>query len=552
MSHPTPPTDPTPPDTEQETERPSDEFAQALREFEQAAPPATASEVAVGTKVHGRVVSIGADNALVDFGGRSEGAVELRHYRGEDGAPRIAVGDELDLFVIEAGDQLVLAPTVKAEPRAALGQLREAQKAGVPVEGRVTAVNSGGLAVDLSGVRGFCPMSQIESGFCSEPSAYVGRTLEFLVTKVEDGGRGNVVLSRRQLLRRAEQEQGRKMLETLKVGDEREGRVRKLEAFGAFIDLGGVDGLAHISEISHSHVGHPREALKEGQTVKVRVLKIGTGKDGRPKLALSVKAAAPDPWQGVAERYAAGQRVTGTVARMTDFGAFVALEPGIDGLVHVSQVALHRVQHVKDVLKNGQSVEAVVLAVEPEKKRISLSIREALAADLPPARTPEVGEVTEGRVGSIKTYGVFVDLPQIGPRASGLMPREETGLPRGTDLTQHFTLGQTVRVELLESKEGKLRLRLEGATPVVEERPARPAGGPREGGGGRGERSDRGPRESRGPREGRGPRGERGGREERTPTSWSTPKTPNEPTTMALALRKAMEEARRKQGGSNG
>lgn len=539
MSQATPPNDPTPNEAELEAERPSEEFAQALAEFDKQAPAQESAEAAAGSKVHGRVVSVGDETTLVDFGGRSEGAVETRHFRNDDGTVAIAAGDEIDLYVIEAGDQVVLAPNLKAEPNAALGQLREAHKAGVPVEGKVTAVNSGGLAVDLSGVRGFCPMSQIESGYCSDPSSYVGRALEFLVTKVEDGGRGNVVLSRRQLLRRAEKEQGKVLLETLKVGDERDGRVRKLEAFGAFIDLGGLDGMAHISEISHSHIGHPREVLKEGQTVRVRVLKIGTGKEGRPKLALSVKAAAADPWDGIESRFQAGQRVTGTVARLTDFGAFIALAPGIDGLVHVSQVAMHRIQHAKDVLTPGQSVEALVLAVEPAKKRISLSIRELLAADAPEARTPELGEILEGRVGNIKPFGVFVDLPSLGGRASGLMPREETGLPRGTDLAQHYSVGQTIRVEILESKEGKLRLRLEGATPVVEERPAR---APREGGDR--PRGDR-PQGDRGDRGGRGDRGPRG-REERGPTSWSTPKQPNEPTMMALALRKAMEEAAKK------
>ncbi len=304
MSHGTPPTDPTPNEAELDTDRPSEEFAKALEAFEHAAPPAQTTEASVGAKVHARVVSIGDENALVDFGGRSEGAVEVRHFRNEDGTLRIAVGDELDLYVTEAGDQIVLAPSLKAEPNAALGQMREAQKAGVPVEGRVTGVNSGGLTVDLSGVRGFCPMSQIELGYCADPSSYVGRTLEFVVTKVEDGQRGNVVLSRRHILRRAEREQGKKLLETLQVGDERDGRVRKLEAFGAFIDLGGIDGLAHISEISHSHVNHPREALKEGQTVRVRVLKIGTGKDGKPKLSLSVKAATGDfqtVWKSLAQ-----------------------------------------------------------------------------------------------------------------------------------------------------------------------------------------------------------------------------------------------------------
>jgi small subunit ribosomal protein S1 len=555
MSHDTPPIEPTPTEPEVDAERPSEEFAQALQAFEQHAPAVSAVEATPGVRVHGRVVSIGEENTLVDFGGRSEGAVETRHFRAEDGSLGISVGDEVDLFVIEATDQVVLAPSLRAEPKAALGQLRAAKESGTPIEGKVTGVNSGGLTVDLAGVRGFCPMSQIESGFCAEPSAYVGRTLEFVVTAIEDGPKGNVKLSRRQLLRRAEAEQGSKLLETLKVGDERDGRVRKLEAFGAFIDLGGVDGMAHISEISHTHIAHPREALKEGQTVRVRILKISTGKEGRPKLALSVKAAAPDPWEGIASRFTVGERVTGTVARLTEFGAFVTLAPGIDGLVHVSQAALHRVAHVKEVFTPGQSVEAVVLAVEPEKKRISLSVREALAAGLPPARTPSPGEVIEGRVGSIKPFGVFVDLPELGARASGLMPREESGFPRGTDLAQHFTVGQVVRVEIIEGREGKLRLRLEGATPQPgDERPARPAGDA--------PRGDRSPRTGGGDRPrggggggGGGDRGGRGGpggarREDRgMPTSWSTPKQANEPTTMALALRKAMEEAKRKQGG---
>src|SRR5262249_41523567 len=160
-----------------------------------------------------------------DIGARSEGSVETRHYREEDGTLKIKVGDELDLFVTEAGDSISLAPTIKAEPGAALTTLREAQKSGVPIEGKVTGVNSGGLAVDVSGVRGFCPMSQIELGFCADPKVYVGQKLEFVVTKVEDGAKGNVVLSRRTLLRRAEKAQGKALLETLQVGDEREGRV---------------------------------------------------------------------------------------------------------------------------------------------------------------------------------------------------------------------------------------------------------------------------------------------------------------------------------------
>jgi small subunit ribosomal protein S1 len=262
--------------------------------------------------------------------------------------------------------------------------MREAQQAGMPVSGRVVELNAGGLRVDLGGVRGFCPISQIELGFCAEPSVYVGRTLEFLVTGIEESRR-SVVVSRRQLLQREEREAAQRRLATLKPGDELDGVVKHLEGFGAFIDLGGIEGLVHVSEIGHARVAHPRDALAVGQKVRVRVLRLETGKDGRPRIALSIKASAPDPWEGVAQRWTPGARVQGEVARLADFGAFVTLEPGIDGLVHISEIAAHRVERVKDALAVGQRVEAVILAVDPKKRRISLSIR----ASTQEAPTPE-------------------------------------------------------------------------------------------------------------------------------------------------------------------
>src|SRR5262249_27475467 len=159
--------------------------------------------------------------------------------------------------------------------------------------------------------------------------------------------------------------------------------VARLENFGAFIDLGGLDGLVHVSEVSHDRIGHPKEVLKQGQKGRVKVLRVETGKDGKPRVALSLRASVPAPWEGAEQRFTPGQRVTGTVARLTDFGAFVALAPGIDGLVHISQVAPHRVGHVKEVLSPGQQIEAVVLSVEPGKKRLALSIRDAVAGDQP-------------------------------------------------------------------------------------------------------------------------------------------------------------------------
>ena len=372
-------------------ESPSSDFAQALEAFEHDARPAAAAaarasvDVTVGMKVRGTVVAVGDEHVLLDFGGRSEAVAETRHFRTEDGTLRIAVGDTLELFVVEAGDQVVLAPSIRADAHAARRQVREAQAGGVPLSGRVTGVNAGGLEVDLGGVHGFCPLSQIEAGFCADPNIHVGRTLEFLVTALEEG-RGGAVLSRRQLLRRAAEEQAKQMLAALKPGDELDGTVTRIAPFGAFVDLGGVDGLVHVSELRHERIADPREVLREGEPVRVRVLRIEPGaraRDGKPRIALSIKAAMPDPWSGIEARFVPGARVSGVVARLTDFGAFVTLAPGVDGLVHVSQAASGRVAHVKDVLAPGDRIEAIVLAVEPAKRRISLSIREALEAAAP-------------------------------------------------------------------------------------------------------------------------------------------------------------------------
>ncbi len=373
------------PDPDDELDPAPAEFARALEEFERGERPAAiaasaASRIAVGMKVRGTVVAIGAEHALLDIGARSEAVADLAPFRNDDGSLRIATGEALDLYVVEADDQVVLAPSLRADPGAALGQMRAAHAAGVPVTGRVTAINAGGLEVDLGGARGFCPVSQIESGYCADPSTYLGRTLEFLVTGIEDTRR-SVVLSRRQLLRRTEEEEMRRRLAALKPGDELVGTVARLEPFGAFVNLGGMDGLVHVSEIQYGRVAHPRDVLREGEKVRVRVLRIEAGKEGRPRIALSIKASSPDPWTDIAQRFAPGMRVKGVVARLADFGAFVTLAPGIDGLVHISEIAPHRTERVKDALAVGREVEAIVLAVDVAKQRISLSIRAALAAD---------------------------------------------------------------------------------------------------------------------------------------------------------------------------
>ena len=226
-----------------------------------------------------------------------------------------------------------------------LDAVKQSRAAEVPVRGKVTAVNTGGLAVDVDGVRAFCPLSQIDAAYVEDPAPFVGRVLEFLVTEVDES-RQRVIVSRKRLLQREQAERAQARLATLAVGQELEGTVARLEPFGAFVDLGGFDGLIHISELSHARLSHPRDAVAQGDRVKVKVLKLEPGKDGRPRVALSLKAATADPWATAAQAFKPGARVSGVVVRLADFGAFINLAPGVDGLVHVSQISTRRINQI--------------------------------------------------------------------------------------------------------------------------------------------------------------------------------------------------------------
>lgn len=443
----------------------SSEFARMLEQFESRSVAPTPE---MGDQIRGRVVEINEETAFVDFGGRSEGAVETRHLRDAEGALTVQIGDEVSLYVVDNRDQVILAPSVRAERDLALGQVQEAQRSGLPVSGQITGINAGGLEVSISGLRGFCPFSQMDTSFVADPATYVGRVLEFLVTEFAEGGK-RLVLSRRALLRRDEEEAARRLLERIGEGVELEGTVSRVESFGAFVDIGGLDGLVHVSEISHRRVEHTGEVVAVGQRVKVKVLNVGKDDRGRPRIGLSMKAVEPDPWMEAEEQFWEGRRVSGTVVRVADFGAFVSLSPGIDGLVHVSELDLKPVGHPRDAVQVGQVVEAVVLSVNTERKRISLSIRDALAADHTGASgssagaselpQPKPGLQTDGFVSGIKQYGLFVDLPEFGHRARGLVPHEETGEPRGTDLSRRYNAGDKLRVEIIDmDSEGKIRL----------------------------------------------------------------------------------------------
>ncbi|HYX91898.1 MAG TPA: S1 RNA-binding domain-containing protein, partial [Myxococcaceae bacterium] len=431
----------------------------------------------IGEKVIGRIFQLGADTAFVSLGGRSEAMIDLKELQDEEGILRSGVGDEIEAHVIQTGAKGIVLSRMLAKGSATLSLLSEARATGMPVEGMVIAAKKGGLEVAIGDLRAFCPLSQIDLKFVEKPEQYVGEKLLFRVMEVEDG---NVVLSRRAVL---ELEQRKKALETrktLEAGKVMRGKVTSVRDFGAFVDLGGVEGMIPVSEISHVRVGHPSEVLKVGDEVEVEVLRIEPAQPSsadkskhKERITLSMRARQEDPFVAALRELKEGDRVKGKVVRLQPFGAFVELRPGVDGLIHVSAMSDRRIAHPRDVVQVGEEVEVAIEKIDPAEKRIGLRLvkdgevvggaavaRAEERAQQEQAPRPKVGQVVTGKVDRIEPYGVFVRFPG----GKGLVPASETGTQRGTDLKRAFQLDQELKVSVLEiDASGKIRLSISEA-----------------------------------------------------------------------------------------
>ncbi len=379
-------------------------------------------QIVEGDLVRGRVIALGQATAFVAIGAKGEAIIDLAEFRDPaTGALTLAVGDQLEATVIDDGrgsGSIVLKRTLGRGGHLP-AELEQALAHGIPVEGVVTGENKGGFEVQIGAVRAFCPGSQIDRrrGDARPPAAqYVGQRLRFRVTKIDAGGR-NVVVSRRELLQEEDAERAVQTWERLQVGAVVQGTVTSIRDFGAFVDLGGVEGLIHISELGHARVGHPSEVLSIGQVVEAQVTKVDPATDdasaGRRQVGLSLKALAADPWATARERFPVGATVHGVVRRLEPFGAFVEIAPGLDGLVHVSKLVLdRRVAHARQVVSVGQEVEVSVVAVDTEKRRIGLSMvelaRQARDAAIVGERAEEQSLVTQAN--EHKSLGSFADL----------------------------------------------------------------------------------------------------------------------------------------------
>lgn len=354
--------------------------------------------IAAGDRVSGTVVSLTPTSILVDVGQRSEGVVPLEQIRPDD-LERLKVGDRAEFLVTQvSGNGIELSCALAArvlEP----SRLKEAYAAGIPVDAKVSGENKGGFSVELPGVRGFVPYSQMEVGPARPLAEYLGHTLRFRVLEVRGK---DVILSRAALLREEQERARREVLATLSEGQELEASVVKVERFGAFIDVGGgLHALVPTSEMAWSGQSEVRDMLRPGFGVRVRIIQIQ--REGqRPKITASMKAITRDPWLDAAHRFQAGQVVTGKVTRIAPFGAFFEIAPGIEGLAHVSELsATRRVQSPTEVVRPGEQHEAVILSIDPAARRIALSLAQRSGAEIDAeTRAKYVGESAPGGTAS--------------------------------------------------------------------------------------------------------------------------------------------------------
>ena len=379
----------------------TDDFASMFADSEKDKPKG-GKRPRVGDMVKGKIVTIGKEAVFVDLGGKAEGQLERSQVSDKDDTLLVKLGDTVEARVVsDAGGTLMLRIKMGGRGPEQRAELQQAADLGIPVEGLVTEVVKGGLSVDVAGVRGFVPASQIDARFVEDLAPFVGQRLTFRVTRYEAR---NLVLSRRALLEEENALRAADLRGKLVPGLVVHGKVVGFKPFGAFIDIGGIEGMLHISELSHSRVEKPEDILSLGQAVDVVVLKIEPpqGKE-KERISLSLKALGNDPWGDSVSHLREGQQVKGKIVRLQPFGAFVEVAPGVEGLVHISELGSgRRINHPKEVVEVGQEVEATVLGIDAERRRLSLSLSSSRENA---ASTEEMVEQTKRAPDKFGTFG---------------------------------------------------------------------------------------------------------------------------------------------------
>ncbi|AEH44030.1 ribosomal protein S1 [Thermodesulfatator indicus DSM 15286] len=363
-----------------------------------------------GEVLTGKVLRVDPEWVFIDIGYKSEGVAPTTEFTGPNGEVKVKPGDEVEILIenLRTPDGMVRVAYKKLQRRRAWNKIEQAQKNKTPLEAYVLERIKGGFAVDIEGLKAFLPFSQAFLKPPKNPEEIIGTTLKVEVVSV-DRKKNNVVVSHRNYLEKESERRKKELLENLEEGQVLEGTVKSITDYGVFVDLGGVDGLLHVSDISWGRVKHPSNYFKVGDKIKVKVIKYDREKE---KIALGIKQLTPDPWETVAEKYPEGKRIEGKVVSLTNFGAFVELEPGVEGLIHISELSwTKRIKHPRDILEVGDKVEVVVLGVDSENRRVSLSLKqvEPNPWDVLVEQFSE-GMVIEAPVKTVTDFGVFVEV----------------------------------------------------------------------------------------------------------------------------------------------
>jgi small subunit ribosomal protein S1 len=363
-----------------------------------------------GQVVQGKVVGIEKDFAIVDVGLKTEGRVSLKEFGAADGKPPVQVGDTVEVYLerVENAMGEAVISREKARREEAWTRLEGVFAENQPVMGAIVGRVKGGFTVDLGGASAFLPGSQVDIRPVRDVGPLMGKEQPFAILKM-DRPRGNIVVSRRAILEEARAEQRTELVSQLQEGEVREGVVKNITDYGAFVDLGGIDGLLHVTDMSWKRVSHPSQVLAVGDTVKVQIVKINPDTQ---RISLGMKQLQSDPWDGVEAKYPVGSRFTGRITNITDYGAFVELEAGVEGLVHVSEMSWTKKNvHPGKIVSTSQEVDVVVLDVDASKRRVSLGLKQAMANPWEQfVQQHPLGSTVEGEVKNTTEFGLFIGL----------------------------------------------------------------------------------------------------------------------------------------------
>ncbi|RVT96821.1 30S ribosomal protein S1 [Rhodovarius crocodyli] len=411
-----------------------------------------------GSVVTGRIVRIDDDYAVVDVGLKSEGRVPLKEFAPPGQKAELKPGDTIELFVerYEDKDGAIVLSREKARREEAWTNLEKAANAGQRVNGIIFGRVKGGFTVDLGGAVAFLPGSQVDIRPVRDVGPLMGQSQPFQILKM-DRARGNIVVSRRAVLEETRAEQRAELVQGLKEGMILDGVVKNITDYGAFVDLGGVDGLLHVTDIAWRRINHPSEALEIGQKVKVQVIRFN---QETQRISLGMKQLMSDPWDGVAVKYPVQGKFSGRVTNITDYGAFVELEPGVEGLVHVSEMSWTKKNvHPGKIVATSQEVEVLILDVDEPKRRISLGLKQAQGNpwDVFYEKNPP-GSVIEGEIRNITEFGLFV---AVGPDIDGMVHLSDLSWDQPAEVAlAAYQKGETVKAKVLDVDVEKERISL--------------------------------------------------------------------------------------------